>query len=125
VRVPWESMALHEIEREAVFFGILRERADVDAEICEWLDEAEAEGAAIVERARAEAARVQSRADASVRSLHDDVRRLQERLLDVVEQATVLLPALEAADRSLGVLPPASQPKLPRARRLARLLRRG
>jgi len=130
------ALARHEVEREAVFFGILRERLapvevlrpteddarqrlreadarqrlrEADELICEWLDEAEAEGEAILERARAEAAQIRLAAAREAAEVLAGVRSLQ---------AQVALPS--AAE--VLVVEPVSPPRRPLLRRL---LRRG
>jgi cell division septum initiation protein DivIVA len=89
------------IEREALIFAVLRERAcaieavdDVerrlqraDAEITEWLHEAEEEGARILERARAEAEQVRSALAEEVGDLLRDVQSLHDRLAALAARA--------------------------------------
>lgn len=85
----------HEVEREAMFFAVLRERTrpaaplsrtpaalpaaddalvryqEADREISEWLEEAEEEGRRILDQARAEAARLRLEA-------HEQAERLRQ-----------------------------------------------
>lgn len=117
-----------DVEREAVLFAVLRERvrpaeasvARADEEISAWLDEAEEEGARILEQARADAAREAAAVRTQVHSLRQDIVGLLDRV-------DALLPVLdEAAGRRAAprlVLLPGDRPPA-RRRRWERLLRR-
>lgn len=144
----------YDTEREAVLFAVLRERTrpgtlslvpddDVvrrrlqaaDDEISEWLEEAEAEGAAMLARARTEAEAaadaIRAQAQATVATLYDDVRSLHQGIAGLLERADALLPALDVVSRTLeegrtAALPAAVDdvPPVGWRRRWGRLLRR-
>lgn len=101
-----EQRSSTEVEREALFFAVLRERirpvaepaalAEADTEITAWLDEAEEEGAAILERARQEAAQIRLAGHQHV----EDVRLAAERAAAEAERRAVQI-AVDAEDAAL------------------------
>lgn len=123
----------HDVEREALFFAVLRERArpvdvpappalgvtdeetrrrveEAETEILEWLDEAEEEGARILERARAEAARLRFEGHEQAEQLRQaaeraaaEARRDRERVLREAEVESARAQA-EAAARASAAL---------------------
>ena len=127
-RVVNGATGSEQVEREALFFAVLRERASsvgavgspgesagrrlsrVDEEITAWLEEADEEGERILEQARTEAARLRLEAHHHAEQLRlaaergaGDARRQRDTLLREGERAAAQR-AAEAAEGAAAVL---------------------
>lgn len=143
----------HEVEREAVFFAVLRERArpvdaaqvieareatalpsatdvarrlaEADEQITAWLDEAEEEGDRIIEQARAEASRLRMEAHEQAERLRQAAERAaseagreRERVVREAEAEAAAAEA-EARARTADVLREAEEAAVRRRREAA------